>query len=125
MFESIGTALPAILAITLLSVGLVAWRGEAMAKAYGGPKIAVVAGYLVGGFLLGCIAVWVYAWMSGRWPETAPTIYLGLALGIAMWLNIMALRERRNASRTAVMIWIILNMVWAAGYGWLVPRMLR
>lgn len=125
MFESIGAALPVILAITLLSVVLVAWRGEEMAKAYGGSKIAVVAGYLVGGLLLGCVAVWVYAWMAGRWPETAPTIYLGLALGIAMWLNIMALRERRNASRTAVMIWIILNMVWAAGYGWLVPLMLR
>jgi CHASE2 domain-containing sensor protein len=125
MLESIGTALPVILAMTLLSVALVAWRSEEMAKAYGGPKIAVVAGYLVGGLLLGCIAVLVYAWMAGRWPEAAPTIYLGLALGLAMWLNIMAFRERRNASRTAVMIWIILNMVWAAGYGWLVPLIHR
>ena len=123
--ESIGTALLVILAITLLSVVLVAWRGEEMAKAYGGSKIAVVAGYLVGGFLLGCVAVWVYVWMAGRWPETAPIIYLGLAIGIAMWLNIMAWRERRSASRTAVMIWIILNMVWAAGYGLLLPLVLR
>jgi len=125
MFESIGAALPVILAMTLLSTGLVAWRGGEMAKAYGGSKIAVVAGYLVGGLLFGCVAVWVYVWMVGRWPETAPTIYLWLALGIAMCLNIMALSERRKKSRTAVMIWIILNVVWGAGYGWLVPLVLR
>ena len=125
MFESIKVALPVILSITLLSVGLVAWRGGEMAKAYGGSKIALVAGYLVGGLLFGCVAVWVYVWMVGRWPETAPTIYLWLALGIAMCLNIMALSVRRQYSRTVVMIWIILNVVWGAGYGWLVPSMLR
>jgi len=125
MFESIGAALPVILAITLLSVGLVAWQGGEMSKAYGGSKIALVAGYLVGGLLFGCVAVWVYVWMAGRWAGTAPTIYLWLALGIAMCLNILALSERRKHSRTAVMIWIILNVVWGAGYGWLVPLMLR
>lgn len=125
MFESIGAALPVILLMTLLSVGLVAWRGGEMAKAYDASKIAVVAGYLVGGLLFGCVAVWVYVWMVGRWPQTAPTIYLWLALGIAMILNIMALSERRMHSGTAVMIWIILNVIWAVGYGWLVPLMLR
>ena len=124
MLKSIGTALPVILPITLISVGLVAWQSGEMAKAYGLSKAGLISVYLVGGLILGCAAVWIFKWMAGRWSQDAATYFFWLAIGLAMLLNLMAWSERQNQSGVVIVIWFVLNAVWGLGYGWLLPRIL-
>ncbi len=125
MIENVRAALPVILPVTLLTVAIVAWQAEEMAKAYETSKGGVVVGFLIAGLIFGWIAVQVYVWMAGRWPDSASTIYLWVALGIAVVANVLALVMRRNYSGTVVVIWIVLNTGWGAAYGWLAPLLLR
>ena len=118
-------ALPVILSFTVFSVALVAWRAEDMAKAYSLSRGNVVLAYLIGGLIIGCLAVCVYVWMAGQWPDRAAILFRWAALGIAVVLNILVLMMHRKFSRIVVTVWFVLNVVWGVGYGWLLPMVIR
>jgi hypothetical protein len=125
MAENTMAALPVILSITAFSVALVAWRAGDMAKAFNRSKIAIVLAHLIGGLIIGFLAVWVYMWMAGHWPGRAAILFRWVALGIAVVLNILVLMMYRRFSKTVVIVLIVLNVVWGVGYGWLLPVVLR
>jgi hypothetical protein len=125
MVENTVAALPVILSITVFSVALVAWRAGDMAKVFNRSKVAVVLAYLIGGLIIGFLAVCVYVWMAGHWPSRAVILFRWVALGIAVLLNILVLMMHRKFGRAVVIVWIVLNVVWGVGYGLLLPVVLR
>ena len=125
MAENTIAALPVILSITVFAVALVAWRGEDMARAFNRSRIAVVLAYLIGGLIVGFLAVCVYVWMAGHWPGQAVILFRWVALGIAVVLNILVLMMHRKFCRSVVIVLMVLNVVWGVGYGFLLPVVLR
>ena len=125
MAENTIAALPVILSITVFSVALVTWRAGDMAKVSNRSKVAVVLAYLIGGLIIGFLAVWVYMWMAGHWPGRAAILFRWVALGIAVVLNILVLMMYRRFSKAVVIVLIVLNVVWGVGYGLLLPVLLR
>ena len=68
--------------------------------------------------LVGLISFYVYRGMLARNPETAQTIFLGLAVGLAIALTILAalvFKMRGFFEMTA------LHILYVAGFGWLTP----
>ena len=68
--------------------------------------------------LVGLISFYVYRGMLARNPETAQTIFLGLAGGLAIALTILAalvFKMRGFFEMTA------LHILYVAGFGWLTP----
>jgi len=125
MAENTMAALPVILSITVFSVALVAWRAGDMAKVFNQSKVAVVLAYLIGGLIIGFLAVCVYVWMAGHWPARAAILFRWVALGIAVVLNILVLMMYRRFSRAVVIVLIVMNVVWGVGYSWLMPMVIR
>ena len=125
MAENTVASLTVILSITVFSVALVAWRAGDMAKVFNQSKVAVVLAYLIGGLIIGFLAVCVYVWMAGHWPARAAILFRWFALGIAVVLNILVLMMYRRFSRAVVIVLIVLNVVWGVGYGWLMPMVIR
>jgi hypothetical protein len=71
--------------------------------------------------LFGVIAYYVLRFMSARWPTTADTSILWLAIGIALVFTVMAavvFRMRGFAEFT------ILHILYVISFGWLMPRLL-
>jgi hypothetical protein len=71
--------------------------------------------------LVGVIAFFVYRGMLARSPDTVETSFLLLAIGVAVVLTIMAavvFKMRALAEFTT------LHILYVAGFGWLLPRLL-
>lgn len=70
--------------------------------------------------LVGSIAFYVYRGMLTRSPDTAQTMYLALAAGIAVVLTILAavvFKMRGFVELTA------LHLFYVAGFGWIMPKL--
>lgn len=70
--------------------------------------------------LVGSIAFYVYRGMLTRSPDTAQTMYLALAAGIAVVLTILAavvFKMRGFVELT------VLHLFYVAGFGWIMPKL--
>ena len=71
--------------------------------------------------LVGVITFYVLRFMNSRWPASAETSILWLAIGIALVFTVMAavvFRMRGFAELTA------LHVLYVGSFGWLLPRLL-
>lgn len=71
--------------------------------------------------LTGVIAFYVFRFMNARWPASAETNFLLLAIVIAVVFTVMAavvFKMRGFVELTA------LHILYVAGFGWLMPRLL-
>jgi len=127
MFMNIPGALLAVAPVSLLSGAVAFWSGKQPAERYQVPvkgaaaRIVMAAVFTIGGFIFGLVAAFVYPWVAGNWPGTAPQIYLGLGVGLAVLFTIMAVVERAILKKGAVVAWTVLNFLWGVGYGALLP----
>ena len=125
-------AIWAIVPVALLS-GLVAfWRGEQLLAWYPIPvkgtagRIVIALVFAILAVVFGLVAISVYAWVMGRWPDSAPQIYLWLGVGLAVLLSIVGVIVPSILKRRGpVVAWTVLNFLWGVGYGWLLPMLLR
>ncbi len=86
-------------------------------------KTGTFVGFLIFGLVGGVIAVQVYFWIAGRWPEDATSIYRWLAFGLAAALTIAAFVMFTVVKNwTAPILWTVMNVLWGVGYGWFIPR---
>jgi hypothetical protein len=70
--------------------------------------------------LVGIITFYVLRFMAARWPATAETSILWLAIGIGLLFTVMAavvFKMRGFAELTA------LHIIYIASFGWLLPRL--
>jgi hypothetical protein len=125
-------ALWVIASVSLLSGVVAFWHGEQLLGWYPIPakgtagRIVIALVFTVLAVVFGLVAISVYAWVVGRWPDSAPQIYLWLGVGLAVLLSIAgAIVPRVLNKRGPVVAWTVLNFLWGLGYGWLLPRLLR
>ncbi len=118
--------------ITLLSVGLVVWRAEAVAgpaevaaKGLAAVRSSLAGGWLIAGLIFGLMAMLVYRWMLGRWAADAPKLYLELAAGLIVALSVLAVVTLPMLKRHCEVEYIALHLLWGLGYGWLIPQVIR
>jgi hypothetical protein len=86
-----------------------------------------MSSFLVGGLIFGFIAIFAYHKIQVRWPENTAQMYLWIALAIAVLMTILAVAFRTmvKADWVAVAMWVVMNFLWAVGYGVYLPRILN
>jgi hypothetical protein len=131
MFVDKLMALWVIVPVALLS-GIVAfWRGKQVLAWYPIPvkgtagRIVIALVFTVLAVVFGLVAISVYAWVVGRWPDTASQIYLGLGVGLAVLLSIAGVIVRSIVGKGPVVAWTLMNFLWGLGYGGLLPLLLH
>lgn len=125
-------ALWVIVPVSLLSGAVAFWRAEQLVAWYPVPvkgtpaRIVMASVFAIAALVFGLVAISVYAWVVGRWPDTAPQIYLGLGVGLAILLSIAGVIVPSILGRRGpVVAWTLMNFLWGVGYGWLLPMLLR
>jgi hypothetical protein len=118
-----------IIVIAAIGALLTYWRSESMATpadiaARGLSLVQRDAVLFYGLFLpvvVGVIAWFVYKGMYGQSPDTAARNLLLLAVGIGIFFTVLAavVFKMRGFSE-----FLILHIVYAAGFGWIMPRLL-
>lgn len=90
-------------------------------------RVNMAVSYFVGTFVFGVAALFVYRWMTEKWVESGGNIFLAAAVVIAVVLSIAVVVVRRSVLKTTAGIpeYIILNLVWAVGFGWLMPYIMK
>ena len=73
---------------------------------------------------MGVLVTVAYILLSQRWPITNELV-AGLGFGIAIVLSAAAAFFRPQAGLAGVPELITLNLIWGAGYGWLLPFVIR
>ena len=121
-----------IASVSLLSGIIAFWRGEQLLAWYPIPvkgtagRIVIALVFAILAVVFGLVAISVYAWVMGHWPDSAPQIYLWLGVGLAILLSIVGVIVPSILKRRGpVVAWTLMNFLWGVGYGWLLPMLLR
>jgi hypothetical protein len=120
--KSIGLILPMTIAIMIMEVVAVKHMQSTQNSAIAG----TMSSFLISGLVFGFIAIFAYHKIQIRWPENPAQMYLYIALAIAVVLSILAVAFRTmiKADWVAAVMWVLMNFVWAIGYGVYLPRIL-
>jgi hypothetical protein len=120
--KSIGLILPMTVIVMIMEAIVM--------KHIQGTQNSAIAGtlssFLISGLVFGFIAIFAYHKIGARWPENSAQMYLWIALAIAVVLSILAVAFRTmiKADWVAAAMWVLMNFVWAIGYGVYLPRIL-
>jgi hypothetical protein len=111
-----------IVPIALVTAALEMFVPFSPEQAQNQSKVGTFVGFTIGGLIFGVIAVAVYLWMAGRWPDSAVSIYRWTAFGFTLALTIAALAMSAVVKNwTAPSLWTVMNILWGVGYGWVIP----
>jgi hypothetical protein len=116
-----------ILPIALVSMILEAIAVKHMQNTQNSSITGTMSSFLIGGLIFGFIAIFAYHKIQVSWPENTAQIYFWIALGIAILMSVLALAFRTmvKADWVAVAMWVVMNFLWAVGYGVYLPRILN
>jgi len=125
-------ALWVIIPVSLLSGAVAFWRAKQLVAWYPVPvkgtpaRVVMASVFAIAALVFGLVAIPVYAWVVGRWPDLAPQIYLWLGVGLAVLLSVAGVIMPSILKRRGpVVAWTVLNFLWGVGYGGLLPLLLR
>jgi hypothetical protein len=115
-----------ILPITFVTMILEAIAVKHMRGTQNSAIAGTMSSFLISGLVFGFIAIFAFHQIQVRWPENTAQMYLWIALAIAVLMTILAvaLRTMVKADWTAVSMWVVMNFLWAIGYGIYLPRIL-
>jgi hypothetical protein len=116
-----------ILPITVVTMILEVIAVKHMQSTQNSSVAGTMSSFLIGGLIFGFIAIFVYHKIQIRWPENTAQMYLWIALGIAILMSVLAVAFRTmvKADWVAVAMWVVMNFLWAIGYGSYLPRILN
>ncbi len=133
MIEQLSKALPVILPVSLATGAmylafprLMLDRAVVEARGLAAGALQTGVWFAVGSAIFGTAIVATYLWVSGRWPGMQADIYfkLGLAtFAVFTLLAIVACPLMKMAGR--IPVYILMNLIWAVGYGWFLPQLLK
>jgi drug/metabolite transporter (DMT)-like permease len=116
-----------ILPITVVTMILEAIAVKHMQSAQKSSLAGTMSSFLIGGLIFGNIAIFAFHKIQIRWPENTAQVYLWIAIAISILISILAVAFRTmvKADRVAVAMWVVMNFLWAVGYGVYLPRILN
>lgn len=130
MLSDLFSASPLIVAITIITAGLVYGRAEqlgAVTSVSGSnafSRNSLVSSYMIAGLLFGAAAVEVYRLALGRYGAEGGSVFLKMGIGAAILLSILAVAVMPRMKRGGTAEYIALNLLWGLGYGGLLPLIL-
>lgn len=126
MFNEFMKSIWLILPITIITMILEAIASKHMQGTQNSVIAGTMSSFLIMGLVFGFVAIFAYHKVEVRWPENPEQMYLWIALGIAVVLTIFAaaFRTMIKADWVAVVMWTLMNFLWAVGYGVYLPRIL-
>jgi hypothetical protein len=115
-----------ILPITVVTMILEAIAVKHMQSTQNSAIAGTISSFLISGLVFGFIAIFAYHKIQVRWPENTAQMYLWIALAIAVVMTVFAVAFRTmvKADWVAVAMWVVMNFLWAVGYGVYLPRIL-
>lgn len=115
-----------ILPITVVTMILEAIAVKHMQSTQNSAIAGTMSSFLISGLVFGFIAIFAYHKIQVRWPENTAQMYLWIALAIAVVMTVFAVAFRTmvKADWVAVAMWVVMNFLWAVGYGVYLPRIL-
>lgn len=115
-----------ILPITVVTMILEAIAVKHMQSTQNSAIAGTMSSFLISGLVFGFIAIFAYHKIQVRWPENTAQMYLWIALAIAFVMTVFAVAFRTmvKADWVAVAMWVVMNFLWAVGYGVYLPRIL-
>ena len=115
-----------ILPITVVTMILEAIAVKHMQSTKNSAIAGTMSSFLISGLVFGFIAIFAYHKIQIRWPENTAQMYLWIALAIAVIMTVFAVAFRTmvKADWVAVAMWVVMNFLWAVGYGVYLPRIL-
>jgi len=82
--------------------------------------------WAVGSAICGAVIVAIYLWVSGRWPGMQAGIFLKLGIITFIGFTLLAIITCPLIKMTGrIPLYTLMNLIWAAGYGWFLPQMLK
>lgn len=126
MLQDMSKAIWIIVPVTLITVVLEAARLILGTKADEAPVFNSLLGYIIGSVIFAALAILVFHWVQGNWSQTAPSVYLGIALGAALILTVAAfgMHFALKSAWSDVAVWTLMNFAWGVGYGVFLPGVL-
>jgi hypothetical protein len=133
MIEQIGKALPVIIPVSLLTglaylalPRLMLDRPAVEAKGMAAAAAQQGVGFVVGSAIFGALIVILYLWVGGRWPGMETEIFVKLGILTFAGFTLLAIVACPLMSTTGrIPIYTLMNLVWAVGYGWFLPHLLK
>ncbi len=112
------------LPITVVTMILEAIAVKHMQSTKNSAIAGTMSSFLISGLVFGFIAIFAYHKIQIRWPENTAQMYLWIALAISVIMTVFAVAFRTmvKADWVAVAMWVVMNLLWAVGYGVYLPR---
>ncbi len=108
-------------ALAYFRAGSIAIPGEVAAKGLAAVRKGMLTLYgIYMPVLVGVAALFVFRYMNTRWPASAETNFLGLAVGLAVVLTIGA----AVFFKRGIVEFALIHILYTAGFGWLMPKLL-
>jgi cytochrome bd-type quinol oxidase subunit 2 len=116
-----------ILPVTIVTMVLEAVAVKHMQSTQNSSIASTMSSFLISGLVFGFVAIFAYHKIEVRWPENPAQTYLWIALAIGIILSVFAIafRSMVKADWIAALMWILMNFLWAGGYGVFLPRILN
>jgi hypothetical protein len=125
MLAQIIKAMPVILPVSIVT-GLLYLALPNLLLAKGEPRLATPFWFAVGSIITGVIIVLVFGWVSGRWPGMAASIFFKLGIITFAGFTLLAIIACPFLEMTGrIPIYTLMHVLWAAGYGYFLPQLLK
>jgi hypothetical protein len=83
-------------------------------------------GWLVGSAIFGVIVVAVYQWVGGRWPGMEAAIFFKLGIYTFIGFTLLAIVVLPLLKMPLrIPVYTLMHLIWAAGYGYFLPQLLK
>ena len=132
MLQNIINSLVVSIPVGILTGIIVFIRGEQFVdaaqvatKGMAAARLQAALGYIIGAVVFGAIAVFALQWVANRWPADYKDLFLKLAIGLGIFFSLLAIVVCPMIKLNRVPEFIIMHVIWAGGFGWLMPMLLK
>jgi len=98
---------------------------QVAAKGLAAARLQAALGYFIGAVVFGAIAVFAFQWIANRWPTDYQDLFLKIAIGLGIFFSILAVVVCPMIKLNRVPEFIVMHVIWAGGFGWLMPMLLK
>jgi hypothetical protein len=126
-------AMPVILPVSALTgifylalPGLMVEKVQIQAKGLFAAGLSQGLGFVVGSIVFGALFAAAYLWVGARWPGMEAQIFFKLGIYTFIGFTLLAIVACPLMKMTGrIPVYTLMNLIWAAGYGYFLPQLLK